>query len=83
VCRRENFDMTKPSQRHASHVQPEKPEAVDKSLPTPAAPTEPVPSIQTEKARGRLWLALVVWTFVFGFLFVYLLIDLVFSLFRG
>lgn len=74
--------MTKPSQRHASHVQPEKPPAADKTVPTTDAPTEPLPSIQTDKARGRLWLALVIWTFVFGFLFVYLLIDLVLSLFR-
>jgi hypothetical protein len=73
--------MTKPSQRHSSHVQPDKPETADKTLPTAAAP-DPVPSIQTEKTRGRLWLALVVWTFVFGFLFVYLLIDLVLSLFK-
>jgi len=72
--------MTK---RHSSHVQPEKPEAVDKTIPASVAPTEPPPSIQTDTARGRLWLALVVWTFVFGFLFVYLLIDLVLSLFRG
>ena len=74
--------MTKPSQRHSSHVQQDKPDTAEKSLPTTAAP-DPPPSIQAEKARGRLWLALVVWTFVFGFLFVYLLIDLVLSLFKG
>lgn len=73
--------MTKPSQRHSSHVQPEKAPVAENALPL-AAPTEPPPSIQSDKARGGLWLALVIWTFVFGFLFVYLLLDLVFSFFR-
>jgi len=74
--------MTKPSQRHAGHVQAAKPEAENKAPSSTNSPGEPVPSIQSERARSRLWIALVVWTFVFGFLFVYLLIDLVLSLFR-
>jgi hypothetical protein len=75
--------MTKPSQRHSSHVQPDKAEAADKMLPdvTPAPPGA-TPIVRSENARGRLWLALHIWTFVFGFLFVYLLIDLVVSFFR-
>jgi len=74
--------MTKPSQRHSSHVQAEKAPAVEKALPADAnAPAEPTPSIQSAKARGGLWLALVIWAFVFGFLSVYLLYDLIFSFF--
>jgi hypothetical protein len=74
--------MTKPSQRHSSHVQAEKAPAAEKGLPAdPKTPAEPTPSIQSDKARGGLWLALVIWAFVFGFLFVYLLYDLVFSFF--
>jgi hypothetical protein len=76
------FTMTKPSQRHGSHVQPERKDAVDKPAPTLAAPGETTPPVQNDKARGGLWFALVIWTFVFGFLFVYLLIDLIISLFR-
>jgi hypothetical protein len=75
--------MAKPSQRHSSHVQAEGVEAHENVLPdVAAAPPESKPLMQSSQARGGLWLALVLWTFVFGFLFVYLLLDLVFSFFR-
>jgi hypothetical protein len=72
--------MAKPSHRHTPHVQPEKPDAAEK--PAAAAPAEAPPSITNDPAHGRLWFALVIWCFAFGLFFVWLLIDLVFSLFR-
>jgi hypothetical protein len=74
--------MTKPSQRHASHVQAEKKDAVEQPVPPSPAPAGTTPSTQSYQGPSGGWFALVIWTFVFGFLFVYLLIDLVVSLFR-
>ena len=72
--------MAKPSHRHSTHVQPEKPDAAEK--PVAAKPTEATPPITNDPAQGRLWFALVIWTFAFGLFFVWLLVDLIFSFFR-
>jgi hypothetical protein len=74
--------MAKPSQRQSTHVQPGKDNPVD-NPPALAAPESPevAPVVRRENARGRLWLALLLWAFVFGLLFIWLLIDLVVSLF--
>jgi len=74
--------MAKPSPRHTSHVQPDRGEAADSALPLVApAPSDAKPIIRSENTRGRLWMALLIWAFVFGFLFIYLLIDLAISFF--
>jgi hypothetical protein len=74
--------MTKPSHKHTGHVQAQKPESAEKPSsavePSPVAPTPPT----NEKARGGLWLALMIWAFAFGLFFVWLLLDLLFSFFR-
>ena len=74
--------MAKPSQRQSTHVQPGKDNPVD-NPPVVAAPLPPdeVQVVKSENARGRLWVALLIWAFVFGILFMWLLIDLVFSFF--
>ena len=74
--------MSKPSQRHASHVQPAKTEAAKlASVPEPLPDDAPI--VHGETARGGgFWIAMVVWTFFFGFLFLYMLFDLIYSMFR-
>ena len=74
--------MAKPSQRQSTHVQPGKDNPVE-NPPVVAGPlpSEEVPIVNTENARGRLWVVLLIWAFVFGFLFALLLIDLAFSFF--
>jgi hypothetical protein len=73
--------MAKSSRHDGSHVQAGK---ADLREPTPSD-NPPVsdagPIVRSDLARGRLWLALVIWAFVFGFLFIYLLIDLVINFF--
>ena len=72
--------MAKPSQRQSTHVQPGKDNPVE-NPPVVAGPSGEVPIVKSENARGRLWVALLIWAFVFGILFIYLLIDLVISFF--
>ena len=74
--------MAKSSQRQSIHVQPGKDNPVE-NPPVVAGPlpSGEVPVVKSENARGRLWVALLIWAFVFGILFIYLLIDLVISFF--
>jgi hypothetical protein len=73
--------MAKSSRRDGSRVQPDKAEVPDHAPPDDHASSDSEPVVRSEDARGRLWLALVIWAFVFGFLFIYVLIDLVISFF--
>jgi hypothetical protein len=72
--------MAKPYQRQNSHLQPEKTGMPAGDLPNP--PTADADKVvHGEHTRGGLWIALIIWAFVFGFLFIYLLIDLAISFF--
>ena len=70
--------MAKSSHRPNTHVQPEKP-GVPESAPRAEPKEDSEPVVSSENARGGLWIALLIWAFVFGFLFIWLLIDLVIS----
>lgn len=70
--------MTKPSQRHSTHVQSTKP-----GEPPLPAESEPPPPLAREKGERRMWIALIVWTVVFVILFLILLWMLVVALFRA
>jgi hypothetical protein len=68
--------MTKPSQRHSTHVQSTKP-----GEPPPPAPPEK-PAAGREKGQRGMWVALILWTVVFVVLFLILFVNLAFTLFR-
>lgn len=74
--------MAKQSQRQSTHVQPGKDNPVE-NPPVVAAPEPPEagPIVRSENARGRLWAVLLIWAFVFGLFFIWMLIDLAVSIF--
>jgi hypothetical protein len=76
--------MGKHGSRHITKKPEEKPltEAISPALNSPAPPaTEPAPEVPAPE--GRLPLALLVWAGGFLFLFLMMLFDLLFGLFRG
>ena len=69
--------MTKPSQRHSTHVQSTKP-----GEPVTSESSEPQASGVRDKGERRMWIALLLWTLVFVLLFMWLLVNLIIGLFR-